>query len=73
MKYLRVLADDFVNAEITINLYFNGDLFQSVTVTSDKIYKLKSQITREMEIEIISNVTLRNVFISDNLGEIQGV
>ena len=73
MKYLRILADDFTGASITINIYYDGDLFQTVSVLSDKVYKLKSQLTREMEVEIISNVTLRNVILSDNMKELQSL
>lgn len=73
MKYLRVLADDFTDANISISIYYNGDLFQTVNITSDKIYKLQSQFTKEMEVEISSNVTLRNVIISDNIKEIQAI
>lgn len=73
MKYLRVLADNFTGATVTINIYCDGTLFQSINVSSEKIYKLKSQLVRELEVEIISNVTLRSVLISDNIKELQNI
>jgi hypothetical protein len=72
LKYLRVLADTYTS-NIVVKFYADGILRASIVCSSDKVYKLPSLATREVEIEIDTNVIVRNVLLSDNIKAIQEV